>query len=40
MKKDIDKQSVNEVLTLSKKLLKLIYIVMIVGIIFLVTLLV
>ena len=40
MKKDIDKQSVNEVLTLSKKLLKLIYVIMIVGIIFLVTLLV
>ena len=40
MKKDIDKQSVNEVLTLSKKLLKLIYIVMVVGIVFLVTLLV
>ena len=38
--KDIDKQSVNEVLTLSKKLLKLIYIIMIVGIIFLITLLV
>ena len=40
MKNDIDKKSVNEVLDLSKKLLKLIYIIMIVGIVFLVTLLV
>ena len=40
MKNDIDKKSVNELVNLSKKILNLIYIVMIVGIIFLVTLLV
>lgn len=39
-KEEIDKQNINEVVTLSKKILKLVYIVMIIGIIFLVTLLI
>ena len=40
MKNEIDKKSVNEVVNLSKKLLKMIYVIMIIGIAFLVTLLV
>ena len=39
-KEEIDKKNINEVVTLSKKILKLVYIVMIIGIIFLVTLLI
>lgn len=40
MKNNIDNNKVNDVLSLSKKILKLVYIVMIIGIIFLVTLLI
>ncbi len=39
-KEEIDKKNINEVVSLSKKILKLVYIVMIIGIIFLVTLLI
>ena len=39
-KEEVDKKNINEVVSLSKKILKLVYIVMIVGIIFLVTLLI
>lgn len=40
MKNEINKKSVNEVLSLSKKILKLVYIIMIIGIVFLATLLI
>ena len=40
MKNEVDKKELNEVVSLSKKILKLIYIAMIIGIIFLVTLLI
>ena len=39
-KEQLDKKNINEVVTLSKKILKLVYIVMIIGIVFLVTLLI
>ena len=39
-KEEVDKKNINEVVSLSKKILKLVYIVMIIGIIFLVTLLI
>ena len=39
-KEEIDKKNINEVVSLSKKILKLVYIVMIIGIVFLVTLLI
>ena len=39
-KEEVDKKSINEVISLSKKILKLVYIVMIIGIVFLVTLLI
>ena len=40
MKKDINKENLNEVVSLSKKILRLVYIAMIIGIIFLITLLI
>jgi len=39
-KEEVDKKNINEVVSLSKKILKLVYIVMIIGIVFLVTLLI
>ena len=39
-KEEIDKKGINEVVGLSKKILKLVYIVMIIGIVFLITLLI
>lgn len=39
-KEEVDKKGINEVVSLSKKILKLVYIVMIIGIVFLVTLLI